>query len=292
MRFMKCKLIVIIILLLFIFIDSVDAQKGCCSWHGGVSGCSSSGRIICNDGSYSPSCTCTPTYNYGCMDQSANNYNSNANKDDGSCTYDVYGCLNSNATNYNYNANKSDGSCLFEKIVTEEVEINYTSDYRENTTLEYNEQKIVQKGIKGSKEIFYKVITNENGVEVSRDVFKEEVIKEPVDEIIEQNTTNKSSSNEVTTSSKKSGVNVSNSDISGDDLEGFFAFNVVIYFIFVIINWRYVKRHNNGDTILGKIKNNRGLVVMYYIFGIFAYLDIIIIVFATIYKNRLKKIHS
>ena len=184
MRFMKCKLMVIIILLLFIFIDSVDAQKGCCSWHGGVSGCSSSGRIICNDGSYSPSCTCTPTYNYGCMDQSANNYNSNANKDDGSCTYDVYGCLNSNATNYNYNANKSDGSCLFEKIVTEEVEINYTSDYRENTTLEYNEQKIVQKGIKGSKEIFYKVITNENGVEVSRDVFKEEVIKEPVDEII------------------------------------------------------------------------------------------------------------
>ena len=111
-----------------------------------------------------------------------------------------------------------------------------------------------------------------------------------LDEIIEQNTTNKSSSNEVTTSSKKSGVNVSNSDISGDDLEGFFAFNVVIYFIFVIINWRYVKRHNNGDTILGKIKNNRGLVMMYYIFGIFTYLDIIIIVFATIYKNRLKKI--
>lgn len=32
-------------------------QRGCCSWHGGVSGCSN-GRIVCNDGSYSPSCTC------------------------------------------------------------------------------------------------------------------------------------------------------------------------------------------------------------------------------------------
>ena len=32
-------------------------QRGCCSWHGGVSGCSG-GRVTCNDGSYSPSCTC------------------------------------------------------------------------------------------------------------------------------------------------------------------------------------------------------------------------------------------
>lgn len=32
-------------------------QRGCCSWHGGVSGCSD-GRIVCNDGTYSPSCTC------------------------------------------------------------------------------------------------------------------------------------------------------------------------------------------------------------------------------------------
>lgn len=32
-------------------------QRGCCSWHGGVSGCSN-GKIVCNDGTYSPSCTC------------------------------------------------------------------------------------------------------------------------------------------------------------------------------------------------------------------------------------------
>ncbi len=35
---------------------SVEKQ-GCCSWHGGVQGCSG-GRLVCNDGTLSPSCTC------------------------------------------------------------------------------------------------------------------------------------------------------------------------------------------------------------------------------------------
>lgn len=36
----------------------VDTQKrGCCSWHGGVNGCKN-GRVVCADGTYSPSCTC------------------------------------------------------------------------------------------------------------------------------------------------------------------------------------------------------------------------------------------
>jgi len=45
-------------------ICTIDAKKyfqaersGCCSWHGGVSGCMG-GRVVCNDGTYSPSCTC------------------------------------------------------------------------------------------------------------------------------------------------------------------------------------------------------------------------------------------
>lgn len=37
--------------------DLVPLQRGCCSWHGGVSGCEN-GRITCNDGTYSPSCRC------------------------------------------------------------------------------------------------------------------------------------------------------------------------------------------------------------------------------------------
>jgi hypothetical protein len=37
-------------------------QRGCCSWHGGVDGCSS-GRVVCKDGSLSPSCTCRSNIN-------------------------------------------------------------------------------------------------------------------------------------------------------------------------------------------------------------------------------------
>jgi hypothetical protein len=35
-----------------------QAKRGCCSWHGGVSGCATNGRTVCNDGTYSPTCTC------------------------------------------------------------------------------------------------------------------------------------------------------------------------------------------------------------------------------------------
>ena len=33
-------------------------RSGCCSWHGGVADCGYNGRVICRDGTYSPSCTC------------------------------------------------------------------------------------------------------------------------------------------------------------------------------------------------------------------------------------------
>lgn len=32
-------------------------QQGCCSWHGGVCGCRY-GRVVCCDGTLSPSCHC------------------------------------------------------------------------------------------------------------------------------------------------------------------------------------------------------------------------------------------
>jgi len=46
--------------LLFIgIINNASATSGCGSWHGGVDSCdTSTGRQVCNDGSYSPSCTC------------------------------------------------------------------------------------------------------------------------------------------------------------------------------------------------------------------------------------------
>lgn len=35
-----------------------EARRGCCSWHGGVCGCDeTTGRVICCDGTLSPTCT-------------------------------------------------------------------------------------------------------------------------------------------------------------------------------------------------------------------------------------------
>lgn len=66
---MKEKIVVVIVSLLlsacttFNPISKSVTQKGfltsrgCCSWHGGVAGCSG-GRVICRDGTTSPSCRC------------------------------------------------------------------------------------------------------------------------------------------------------------------------------------------------------------------------------------------
>jgi hypothetical protein len=35
-----------------------EPRRGCCSWHGGQCGCDSSGRVICCNGTLSPSCYC------------------------------------------------------------------------------------------------------------------------------------------------------------------------------------------------------------------------------------------
>lgn len=57
---MKFGTTLVLPLLIFLFsATSIFAKSGCCSWHGGVSGCdTSTGRQVCNDGTYSPSCTC------------------------------------------------------------------------------------------------------------------------------------------------------------------------------------------------------------------------------------------
>lgn len=109
------KIFNIIVLIVIIFPLTINAKSGCCSHHGGVAGCHSSGKQLCNDGTLSPSCTCTPqvTYVYGCTDSDAKNYNPKANKNDGSCKYYVYGCTDETAKNYNLNAEKDDGTCEY-----------------------------------------------------------------------------------------------------------------------------------------------------------------------------------
>ena len=48
----------------------------------------------------------------GCTDDAADNYNPNANVDDGSCEY--LGCTDPIATNYDPNSNVDDGSCEYD----------------------------------------------------------------------------------------------------------------------------------------------------------------------------------
>ena len=78
------KKIIFCIVMYFLFIFNVYAVglQGCCSHHDGVNYCSSSGRVVCNDGTYSPSCRCdsytnskySSNYNYSSYSNSSYDY--------------------------------------------------------------------------------------------------------------------------------------------------------------------------------------------------------------------------
>ena len=76
-----------------------------------------------NDGS------CIP-YVFGCTDDTALNYNAEANTGLGGifCEYPVYGCTDVTAYNYNSSANTDDGSCVpFIYGCTDSTALNYDS---------------------------------------------------------------------------------------------------------------------------------------------------------------------
>lgn len=59
MQFTKAIFSISIIILAVLIGDKSLAKSGCCSWHGGVNHCDTvTGRIVCNDNTYSPSCMC------------------------------------------------------------------------------------------------------------------------------------------------------------------------------------------------------------------------------------------
>ncbi len=62
----------------------------------------------------SEDCTCNGIlYLTGCTDTLANNFDSGAQYDDGSCNYSSAGCTYASACNYNPNATNDNGSCLW-----------------------------------------------------------------------------------------------------------------------------------------------------------------------------------
>jgi len=60
-----------------------------------------------------PSSVSSPQVIYGCTDPNAQNYDPNANTDDGSCIVCIYGCTDASANNYDATATCDDGSCEF-----------------------------------------------------------------------------------------------------------------------------------------------------------------------------------
>ena len=163
---MKKKLVFLLILCLLLVTD-VYAGRGCCSSHGGVVGCSPSGRQVCADGTYSPSCTCTPSTP--------------------SVPADVYGCTDKKAKNYDSEATKDDVSCLYQKKVEGKKKIPYVVQYQEDSTLKENEKIVIQKGIDGTKKVYYLITYDENNRETGREVDHEEVLVPSVAQVVKVN---------------------------------------------------------------------------------------------------------
>ncbi|MAJ97766.1 MAG: hypothetical protein CMD07_00590, partial [Flavobacteriales bacterium] len=68
---------------------------------------------------------CGPVY--GCTDEIAENYNSEAEIDDNSCTY-IFGCMDTTAVNYNPDATQDDNNCEYPPIECFDGEIGVSID--------------------------------------------------------------------------------------------------------------------------------------------------------------------
>lgn len=84
------------------------------------------------------------------------------------------------------------------KEVTVTEDVNFNTVKRLNSSLEAGTTQTVQEGECGEKTVTYKV-KYEKGIEVSREVLSEEIIKEPIDKIVEYGNKNASANSPVNT---------------------------------------------------------------------------------------------
>jgi hypothetical protein len=167
------KYVFILIFCLFIGLSPVLAQRGCCSHHGGVSGCSSYGRQVCNDGTLSPTCTCE------------------------SAVAVIKGCTNSSAINYNSSANKDDGSCKYKVIKKDYEDIPYETTYEEDGTLNNGDEVVATEGNNGIRTITYELIVDSNNKELNRNEVDSTITTPVVNKVIKRNTNSVATDEEV-----------------------------------------------------------------------------------------------
>lgn len=182
----------------------------------------------------------------------------------------VYGCMDKTAINYNYSANVSDGSCQYEKIETSKENIYYSTETKGSLTS--GEKEIIREGKNGEKEVTFKKIVNENGTEVSSEIINENVIVEPISEIIEYRTR--------TTKAEYSKAEEKESNTP-----------LVITIILLIVNIYYGYKNKDANLLINKIKSiDSGakyiLYFLYFIFIIPVFIDIVLIIIDLLKKNK------
>lgn len=281
------KVVGFILLIVLLVPINVSARRGCCSWHGGVSGACRNGYQVCNDGTTSPSCTCsggtssssssssrssygssssssrqtyTPSYTYGCTDKNALNYNPKANKDDGSCIAKVLGCTDKAAINYNSSANTNDNSCQYEKEITETEKVKYKTKYIDNDEMDKGEEKVKTAGKDGEKSVVYTVTLDAAGNEINREKKSETVTLEAKEEVIER------------------GTHEDSAPAIG-----------ILWIICLIIAFYQAFKNKDGNLLLNKIQKQKDffaiiLYILYVITVVPAFIDVIIII-----TNKLKQ---
>ena len=72
---------------------------------------------------------------------------------------------------------------IVEKIIVVEEEIPYETITKDNSTSENTTERVTQRGKDGLKRVTYKV-KYQNDIEIERTLISEEIIKDPVDEVI------------------------------------------------------------------------------------------------------------
>ena len=268
----KIVIVVFIFICMFFSSNRVLAGRGCCSHHGGQAYCSD-GRWVCNDGTYSPTCTCS-----GGSSSSGSSYYKKSVRT--TTVKKIYGCTNSNAINYSSNANVSDGSCRFERIETSIEKYGYETVNVGDKTGEKKE--VITQGKDGEKKIVKRIITNELGEEVSTELISEEIIKEPTNEVIKYvKTENFTMSKDI--------LNEKAYDGQSNNI-------IILEIILIAVAVLYSNKNKNANTIINKIKKTRPLFkiilyLLYFILVLPPFADIILMIINEIILRKSEGSH-